>query len=157
MRFVLALAMTALAALHVTAGTALAQSLPVQPDARLTPGAVASADPAEVCGYVDGLTYSRRHRIWRDKRDTLAKYGLPWADHGLVEDDDRVPVCLGGDNGNPRNHWPEPLAQAHEKDRLEAEVCRLVCDDRAMTLQAGQEMFLGDWRVGYRQVFGEGP
>jgi hypothetical protein len=101
------------------------------------------------------MSYSRRHRVWHDKAGTLAKYDLPPSAGHLVEDDDRVPVCLGGDNADPRNHWPEPWAQAREKDRLEAEVCRPVCDERAMTLQAGQTIFLGDWREGYRRVFGE--
>jgi hypothetical protein len=50
----------------------VAQNLPSQPDERLTPGAVASTDSAEVCGLVDGESYSRRYRIWRDKAGTLA-------------------------------------------------------------------------------------
>jgi hypothetical protein len=121
-----------------TVAAAFGQALPTQPDPSLTPGAIASTDPADVCAFVDGPSYSRRHRVWHDKRDTLAKYGLPWSAHALVEDDDRVPVCLGGDNADSRNHWPQPWALAKEKDRLEAEVCRMVCEERAMTLQAGQ-------------------
>ena len=145
------------AAALLCAAPALGQSVPPTPDNRLTPGAVASTDPATVCAFVNGESYSRRHRVWDDKRSTLAKYGLPWSDHELVEDDDRVPVCLGGDNADPRNHWPQRWQEAREKDRLEALVCRLVCDDHAITLRAGQAIFLGDWREGYRRMFGTPP
>jgi hypothetical protein len=141
----------------ICADSVLAQNLPTRPDDSLTPGAIASTDPAVVCGYIDGLSYSRRHRVWHDKADTLAKYGLPPEDRRLVEDDDRVPVCLGGDGADPRNHWPEPWVQARQKDRLEAEVCRMVCDERTMTLRAGQAIFLGDWEAGYSQMFGKPP
>jgi hypothetical protein len=69
------------------------------------------------------------------------------------KDDDRVPVCLGGDNGNPLNHWAQPRSSAREKDQLEAWVCRAVCDEHSMALRDAQAMFLGDWREAYRQVF----
>jgi hypothetical protein len=39
---------------------------------------------------------------------TLAKYGIPLDRAGLYEDDDLIPVCLGGDNASPLNHWPQP-------------------------------------------------
>jgi hypothetical protein len=104
-----------------------------------------------------GESYSRRHRVWHDKQGTLRKYGLPLSDMHAAEDGDRVPICLGGDNADPRNHWPESWPQAREKDRLEAEVCRIFCDHRTMTLKAGQAIFLGDWRQGYERMFGEPP
>lgn len=117
------------------------------PDPALTPGAVASTDVAEVCGYVGGLSYSKRHRVWTDKASTLRKYGIPLSDARLYEDDDRVPVCLGGDNADPRNHWPQPWPEAHVKDKqLEWTTCRAVCRDHTMTLPDAQAIFLGDWR-----------
>ena len=91
------------------------------------------------------LTYSRAHRVWHDKADTLRKYGIPLRRARDFEDDDRIPVCGGGDNADPRNHWPEPWAEAHVKDRLEAATCRAVCAGR-ITLQHAQAIFLGDWR-----------
>jgi len=33
------------------------------------------------------------------------------------------------------------LTNFHDKDRLETEVCRMVCRDHSMTLQAGQAIF----------------
>ena len=40
----------------------LAEELPIQPDNTLAPGVVGSVDFADVCGLVDGETYSQRHR-----------------------------------------------------------------------------------------------
>lgn len=147
------LALSSLAAL-LLAATAYAQNLS-GPDPRLTPGAVGSRDVAIVCARDDQghHIYSREHRVWRDKRDTLAKYGIPQNQRSLYEDDDRIPLCLGGDNADPRNHWPQPWNEAEVKDRLEREICKAVCDRHTMTLDQGQRIFFGDsW---YRQLSGE--
>jgi hypothetical protein len=118
------------------------------PDPQLTPGAVASDDVAEVCARdASGrYTYSPTHRVWHDKRGTLDKYGIPRSQSRLYEDDDRVPLCLGGNNADPRNHWPQPRKDAELKDRLERAVCIAVCDRHSMSLDDAQRLFLGDWR-----------
>jgi hypothetical protein len=136
----------ALPALFLIATTAFAGSAPSMPDPELTPGAVADTDPAIVCA----RGYSRSHRVWHDKVGTLAKYGIPASEAGRYEDDDRVPVCLGGDNGSPLNHWPEPWEEAERKDELERRICRAVCAGR-LALPAAQAIFLGDWRIAYHQ------
>ena len=115
-----------------------AQTIPVRPDPALTPGAIASRSVAEVCA----PGYSRAHRVWHDKAGTLRKYGLPPSAMSAVEDDDRLPVCAGGANADPRNHWPELWADAHAKDRIEARICRMVCAGR-ITLDEAQKFFLG--------------
>jgi hypothetical protein len=102
---------------------ALAGTAPPTPDSQLTPGAVAETDPAIVCA----PGYSRSHRVWHDKIGTLAKDGIPPAEADRYEDDDRLPICLGGDNASPLNHWPEPWDQAKRKDELEQRMCREVC------------------------------
>lgn len=74
---------------------------------------------------------------------TLAKYGI------AEEDDDLIPVCLGGDNASPLNHWPQAnnaSPGAADKDRLEARVCFKVCRDRDDgELQHYQAAFAQDW------------
>ena len=127
---------------------------PEMPDPQLTPGAVASRDVAEVCAMdASGrYTYSPTHRVWRAKRRTLAKYGIPRSQSRFYEDDDRVPLCLGGNNADPRNHWPQPRTDAELKDRLEREVCIAVCDRHSMSLDEAQRLFLGDWRRAYGMI-----
>ncbi len=124
---------------------ALAGAPPSMPDPQLTPGAVADTDPAVICA----PGYSRSHRVWHDKAGTLAKYGIPPSEAGQYQDDDRVPICLGGDNGSALNHWPEPWDQAERKDELERRLCRAVCAGE-IALPAAQATFLGDLRKAYR-------
>ena len=57
-------------------------------------------DPAIVCT----PRYSRSHRVWHDKAGTLAKCGIPLDDANRYEDDDRVPICLGGNNASLQNY-----------------------------------------------------
>lgn len=130
-----------LGAITLTSATKPAHTLP---DPRLTPGAVTGATTAEICA----PGYARAHRVWpwpEGKRETLRRYGLPWALARDYEDDDLVPVCLGGDNADVRNHWPQPWPEARAKDRVEAEMCRAVCAGE-IGLKAAQERFLrGQW------------
>src|SRR5205807_7297047 len=119
-----------------------------------------STDPNDVCGIVDGLTYSKRNRHTpvELKYEVYTAYGIE-AGGRPFEVDHRVPLCLGGadarENLWPQEGWQHP--NFHDKDRLETEVCRMVCRDHSMTLQAGQAIFLDDWITGYRQIFGRDP
>src|SRR5215468_8219777 len=92
------------------------------PDHNLTPGAVAETSTEAICA----PGYARAHRVWHDKAATLAKYGITPDKAALYEDDDLIPVCLGGDNASPLNNWPQlNSAQpgAWDKDQLEAHIC----------------------------------
>jgi hypothetical protein len=139
---------------------AAAENLPIIPDPSLTPGAVASTDPSDVCGLVVGLTYSKRHRQTPAelKREIYAAYGMDRAGRDF-EIDHRVPLCIGGadarENLWPQEGWEHP--SYHDKDRLEAEVCRRVCRNHEISLPDGQAIFLGDWIEGYQKIFGEDP
>ena len=121
------------------------------PDPRLTPGAIASNDPATVCA----PGYDLAHRAWpwpAGKRVVLAEYGIPWSRAHDYEDDDLVPVALGGDNLALANHWPQRCdawegsrcvrGPAADKDRVEWRMIRAVCYDHTMTLKAAQSYFL---------------
>ena len=96
------------------------------PKRKLTPGAIAETRTAVIC--VHG--YAKAHRVWHDQMATLAKYGIAPDRASLFEDDDLVPVCLGGNNASPLNHWPQPLSGewgAEKKDALEQRVCGEIC------------------------------
>jgi hypothetical protein len=134
----------ALIVLSAAAGAqAQAQAQAQTPDPNLTPGAVATTNRSEICA----RGYARAHRSWAAKWLTLRRYNIPRAQSGAFEDDDLVPICLGGDNSSLLNHWPEPWAQAERKDELESETCRAVCRG-SLSVTEGQQIFLsGRWRT----------
>jgi hypothetical protein len=142
----------------VAALPAFAEDALIRPDDALTPGVVASTDPNDVCGVIDGLSYSKRHRHTPQglKEEVYAAYQVHREDREgrNFEIDHRVPLCLGGadvrENLWPQEGWQSP--SYHDKDWLEETVCRMVCRERAMTLEQGQAIFLGDWIAGYQQI-----
>jgi hypothetical protein len=114
------------------------------PDPVLTPGAIAETSTDVICA----PGYSRAHRVWHNKAGTLAKYSIPLDQAALYEDDDLVPVCLGGANGSPLNHWPQVWDAARSKDQLEVRICARVCADRDdAELARYQTEFMHDWTM----------
>lgn len=149
----------AAASLVLTATAACSADLP---DPNLTPGAVASTDPAEVCESdgLPGSAYSRAHRSMNElaRRADFARYGIPWSQRGRYEDDHLVPLCLGGSD-TVANRWPQPRSSewnAYQKDDLEAYACQMVCRG-LLSLDEAQGWFLPpvDWRDAYRRIFGD--
>jgi len=100
--------------------------------------------------------YAHAHRVWHDKWGTLARYGIPHNRTTRYEDDDLIPVCLGGDNADPRNHWPQPRGVAmgaEDKDQLEVYICKRVCADRDdAELARYQAAIARDWISLWREV-----
>jgi hypothetical protein len=70
------------------------------------------------------------------------EYGLSQANWPKVEFDHLIPLCVGGAN-NIKNIWPEMLDHAHEKDRIEDQVCLAMSSGSMSQRQAIQEIF--DW------------
>jgi hypothetical protein len=140
------------------AGTAAGAGEPAHrsglPDTRLTPGAVAETRTAVIC--VRG--YLQAHRVWHDKIGTLAKYGISPDQADLFEDDDLIPVCLGGENASPLNHWAQPYDAtpgAADKDVLERRLCTRACLTRDdAQLARYQAAFAKDWVALWQQEQG---
>ncbi len=65
----------------------------IRPDPRLTPGAVATSDPAVFCH--PGYSRSVRHTSGRMKRDVYRAYGIDRRS-GHYEMDHLVPLAIGG-------------------------------------------------------------
>ena len=126
------------------------------PDSTCTPGVVASTDEQDVCGVVDGLSYSKRHRQTPAGLKALIRkrYGaqaIP-AEHEEIEH--LIPLCAGGMD-SVMNLWRQSgdgLWSYHVQDRMEAEVCRRICAG-TLPLADGQALFVPDWRVGFCRVF----
>jgi len=72
------------------------------------------------------------------------------------ERDHIVPLCLGGAD-DPSNMEYQVWSEARAKDRLEATVCRMVCDQGSMDLRWAQNAFRSDWRALYVAVFDAAP
>ena len=114
------------AALLVTFTSALyaADDAPALPDPAMTPGAI---DPSVTLSNIcNGTTRSRRPRTTAICKQVFDAYSIPPTDRGLYECDHDVPVALGGAS-TAANLWPQPLDEAHRKDRLEVEMQRRAC------------------------------
>lgn len=95
------------------------------PDPKLTPGSLCTeTDPNfDKLDYPERVARCKRNVNDDEKAQIAHEYGdIPKSDWHLYEFDHLIPLCAGGAN-DVRNLWPQPLAEAHEKDKLEDEVC----------------------------------
>ena len=119
----------------------------IRPDPRLTPGAVATSDPAVFCHA--GYSRSVRHTSGRMKRDVYRAYGIDRRS-GHYEMDHLVPLAIGGGD-EPSNLWPEEREGewgAEAKDRLEWRLVQLVCG-RVVDAGQAQHDIATDWIAAY--------
>ena len=126
---------------------------PSLPDPIMTPGAVdPSATRDVVC---NGTTRSRRHVSTAMKASVLAGYNIPDAESPFYEIDHLVPLAIGGANV-VANLWPEPWAEAVQKDVLEVELQRRVCHGLLPQAEAQREV-AADWAAAYTRYVGGVP
>ena len=144
------------AALLVTFTSALyaADDAPALPDPTMTPGAIdRRVTLSDIC---NGTTRSRRPRTTVLCNHVFAAYSISSTDRELYECDHDVPVALGGAS-TAANLWPQPLDQAHRKDRLEVEMQRRACvayrtlvpAEAAAVLAQEQIEIAEDWPTAY--------
>lgn len=143
-------------ALLLMSTSCLAES-PTMPDPRLTPGAVLSTDPEEIC--VPG--YSKRVRnVSRETKELAYRlYGITSRQPGEYEVDHLISLELGGSNAI-ENLWPEsfltqPL-NAHVKDELENRLHALVCQGKVPLTEA-QKAIATNWVQAYETWIGHRP
>ncbi|KAI8590708.1 hypothetical protein BDZ88DRAFT_505994 [Geranomyces variabilis] len=88
-----------------------------------------NASPGELCApgdinaypqpyYPAGITKCRRNVGTGLKDQIAAAYGIARSDYSSVEFDHLIPLGIGGDD-SAANLWPQPLADAHVKDKVE--------------------------------------
>ena len=96
-----------------------------RPDESKTPGRLCTPeDPNfQEYRYEERIAYCRRNIPEAEKRQVAAAYGVPWEQRRDYEFDHRIPLCMGGSDDS-ENLWPQPLEEAHIKDKLEDELCR---------------------------------
>jgi len=102
--------------------------------------------PSDVCAKPDhidpcGIPRCNRQVSEATKRAVFKEYGIDYAKHECCEVDHLIPLELGGSN-SIKNLWPEPWAEAHEKDKLENSLNQRVCK-KETTLKDAQHAILG--------------
>jgi len=125
----------------------------VEPNPKLTPGAIRQVSMREMCAVPheevevdvpDGL----REKI-------LHAYGIPEKRKSDYEIDFLIAPRLGGTE-DPQNLWPEPYAppvwNARVKDELEERLHELVCSGE-VDLKTAQNDISADWIGAYKKYF----
>jgi hypothetical protein len=70
------------------------------------------------------------------------------ANPACYEEDHLVPLSAGGSPRSERNLWPQPIAEALVKDRLEQTIARGICDGRIDMVDA-QRAIANNWVQAY--------
>ena len=116
------------------------------PDPHYTPGAVRPLETAVVCTTSWGT--DQRHVTLKMKRTVCALYGAENCPSREWEIDHLVSRELGGADSIP-NLFPQPIAQARLKDRLENFLHRQVCAG-SLALALAQRLIRTNWIAAYR-------
>ena len=93
----------------------------VQPNAQLTPGSLCTPSDPDFTGfrYAAHVAYCARNVSPAEKAGVAEAYGgIPEANWPQYEFDHLIPLNAGGSN-HADNIWPQPLGEAHEKDKVE--------------------------------------
>lgn len=134
-----------------SAKTSLCRINGVLPDPNCTPGAVdESVNQTNLYQTVCKKGYTKIVRppveyTQKLKTQQIKEYG--YSDTALrdYEEDHLIPLELGG-SSDPKNLWPEPINQAHEKDQTENLCNQKVCDGK-MTLIEAQKEIAANWQT----------
>ncbi|MFZ3228918.1 MAG: hypothetical protein WA160_01845 [Pseudobdellovibrio sp.] len=95
------------------------------PNTQLTPGVLCTPSDSDFKGYDYPSKVARCNRnIGNPEKAEVAKnYGnIPASEWVNYEFDHYIPLCAGGSN-NIQNLWPQPIAEAKQKDVIEVQVC----------------------------------
>lgn len=145
-----------------SAGTTRADTWPVVPNQKLTPGETRTLTLDQVCSTkwgkdVRAVTSAMKEHVFHS-------YGVPFEARHLpngkpaFEIDHLISREMGGAD-TERNLWPEPYFgqwNAHMKDRVENRLHAEVCS-RRLDLGDAQQMIRTDWRKAYVHYFGNPP
>lgn len=130
------------------------------PDNTITPGSVATTDVNEICGKVNGLTYSKQHRA----TSSALKYKIRKRDNCLGgrtnEVDHRCELSIGCADVE-KNLWCQPgpgpgVTWSYlDKDDYEKWLWRNVCFTHKLTPAQAQSRLMApaDWRKSYCEDF----
>ncbi len=116
-----------------------------QPNPQFTPGKICTpSDPNfSTYRYPAHIAYCIRNVNDQEKQKVADAYGIQRADWPKYEFDHLIPLSAGGSD-DAENIWPQPIAEAHEKDKVELDVYnKLVAGtfDQAQALQEIKDWF----------------
>ena len=95
------------------------------PNSSLTPGTLCNSNDPDFTNfdYPEHIARCGRNIAIDEKRAVAQAYGnIPENQWPNYEFDHLIPLCAGGSN-RATNLWPQPIAEAHIKDKLENEIC----------------------------------
>ena len=128
-----------LLAVAVVAGTNIGPATAdcLHHDPKITPGKLCTPDDPNFDGFVypSHVAHCTRAVSEAMKKAVADAYRVPQSRWSQVEFDHLIPLCAGGTN-SVLNLWPEPLPHAHEKDKVENQICIGLRDGRINQRQA---------------------
>jgi hypothetical protein len=113
------------------------------PNSSLTPGTLCNSNDPDFTNfdYPEQIPRCGRNIAIDEKRTVAAAYGnIPESEWINYEFDHLIPLCAGGSN-RPTNLWPQPLSEAHIKDKLENEICIAMKLGKMTQAQAVQKVY----------------
>lgn len=118
------------------------------PDATVTPGAINPELTKEKICSKSFRTGPYRNVPESEKKASCKEYGIPLSQcNGKNYEQDHLRSLEIGGSNDLKNIWPQPyfpIPGAHEKDKLENELHRLVCTGK-IELQDAQQCISNDW------------
>lgn len=113
----------------------------------MTPGAISQATAEQVCtpGYATSVRPSSSEMA-KLKRQSMAAYHIAGADPSAYQEDHVVSLELAGAPRDPHNLWPQPIAIARQKDKVENALHTAVCSGR-LSLRAAQQCEAFNWHL----------
>ena len=132
-----------------------ANDSPIKPDRIITYGVVdIDATKEKIC--TKGYARSVRHVTESTKKKVFLFYKDTDRNKDSYEVDHLIPLELGGSN-DIINLWPQSYTiqwNAHDKDKLENRLHRLVCKDK-LDLPTAQFEIATDWISAYKKYIGD--
>ncbi len=119
-------------------------AMAVQPLKQFTPGKLCSpTDPNfKEYRYASHVAVCARNVSHDEKLQIAKNYGVPESEWGNYEFDHLIPLNSGGSD-DIENLWPQPLAEAHEKDAVEQATFNGLSNGNLTQAQAVQMIM--DW------------
>jgi len=152
--FILVAATFLFALLILNSPFARARNLSI-PDPVLTPGETRNVTLNMLCTTSTSLVRNVPSSV---SKQVYLAYGMKTkrsgycAGDGYCELDHDISLSLGGSNG-AKNLFPMPYSgacNAHDKDKLEFKLYKLMCS-KTITMKQAQKLISGDWRPAYKK------